>query len=141
MSFIAIESSSSFRGFFKITCACSYFYNPVLLSCLCYLHYKNTRGALIKLTPNMKMSQLSSSIFLLLLTLSFSVSLASLSSILDVTLGSSQDIVDCILSKSDNVTFTSQLIFTPANRAEHGSVWVGFDLKPNPTRQSRFLDF
>ncbi|KAL4589078.1 hypothetical protein LXL04_001980 [Taraxacum kok-saghyz] len=63
----------------------------------------------------MKMSQLSTSVFLLLLTLSFSVSLASLSSILDVTLGSFQDIVDCILSKSDNVTFTSQLIFTPAN--------------------------
>ncbi|KAL4589077.1 hypothetical protein LXL04_001979 [Taraxacum kok-saghyz] len=65
--------------------------------------------------PNIKMSQLNSFVFHLILTLSISVSLGSLSSILDVTQGSSQDIVDCILSKSDNVTFTSQLIFTPSN--------------------------
>ncbi|KAI3789602.1 hypothetical protein L2E82_02402 [Cichorium intybus] len=70
----------------------------------------------------MRKSQLSSSVFLLLLTLSFSVSWASLSSILDATIGSSDDVVGCLLSNSNNITLTSQLIFTPVN-ASFQAVW------------------
>ncbi|KAI3789601.1 hypothetical protein L2E82_02401 [Cichorium intybus] len=65
----------------------------------------------------MKKSQLSSYVVLFLLTLSFSVSRASvLSSILDITPGSSsEDLLGCLLSNSNNITSTSQLLFTPAN--------------------------
>lgn len=65
----------------------------------------------------MKKSQLSSYVVLLLVTLSFSVSRASvLSSIVDITpSSSSEDLLGCLLSNSNNITSTSQLIFTPAN--------------------------
>ncbi|KAI3789600.1 hypothetical protein L2E82_02400 [Cichorium intybus] len=72
----------------------------------------------------MENSPISSYVFLLLLTLSFSISRASLlSSILDITPGSSsEDLLGCLLSNSNNITFTSQLIFTPAN-ASFLPVW------------------
>ncbi|CAI9275276.1 unnamed protein product [Lactuca saligna] len=62
----------------------------------------------------MKKSQLSSSIFLLIITLSFSLSWAALSSILKAT-SDAEDFTSCVLSNSSNVTSVSELIFTPAN--------------------------
>ncbi|CAH1454245.1 unnamed protein product [Lactuca virosa] len=62
-------------------------------------------------------SQLSSSVFLLVLTLTFSVSMASLSS-----LNGSKDFISCIQSNSTNVTSISQHIFTPIN-ASFLPVW------------------
>ncbi|KAI3689065.1 hypothetical protein L2E82_47013 [Cichorium intybus] len=61
----------------------------------------------------MKKSQLSSCVFLLVLTFSFSVSLAT-SSFLDDT-QDSKDFISCVLSDSTNVTSVSRLIFTRVN--------------------------
>ncbi|XP_023766821.1 tetrahydroberberine oxidase [Lactuca sativa] len=62
----------------------------------------------------MKKSQLSSCVFLLVLTLSFSVSWETFHS-LDVTPGSENLMISCIQFNSNNVTSISQLIFTPVN--------------------------
>ncbi|KAL4560156.1 hypothetical protein LXL04_032305 [Taraxacum kok-saghyz] len=60
----------------------------------------------------MKKSQMSFSVFLLVLTLSFSNSSATLSSLVDV---GSENFISCTQSNSNNATSTSQLIFTPVN--------------------------
>ncbi|CAH1442361.1 unnamed protein product [Lactuca virosa] len=57
---------------------------------------------------------MSSSVFLLVLTLSFSNSWANLSSLVDATPGT-EDFISCIQSNSNNVTSISQLLFTPVN--------------------------
>lgn len=62
----------------------------------------------------MKNSQLTSPLFLLVLTLSFSVSWGALSSILEVT-PDGGDFISCVESTSDNFTALSQLIYTPVN--------------------------
>ncbi|KAI3737852.1 hypothetical protein L2E82_27866 [Cichorium intybus] len=69
----------------------------------------------------MKKSLLSSSVFLLVLTLSFSNSWATSSSLVDVTPGT-ENFVRCMQSNSDNVTSISQLVFTPVN-ASFIPVW------------------
>ncbi|KAI3737847.1 hypothetical protein L2E82_27861 [Cichorium intybus] len=69
----------------------------------------------------MKKSLLSSSVFLLVLTLSFSNSWATSSSLVDVTPGT-ENFVSCMQSNSDNVTSISQLVFTPVN-ASFIPVW------------------
>ncbi|KAL7611177.1 tetrahydroberberine oxidase [Lactuca sativa] len=69
----------------------------------------------------MKKSQLSSSIFILIITLSFSLSWAALSSILKAT-SDAEDFTSCVISNSSNVTSISELIFTPAN-ASFLPVW------------------
>ncbi|KAL7609735.1 berberine bridge enzyme-like 8 [Lactuca sativa] len=64
----------------------------------------------------MKKSLLSSSIFILVLTLSFSVSWAAISSAHGVTVTPrSEDFIHCIQSNSNNVTSISKLIFTSVN--------------------------
>ncbi|KAI3512419.1 hypothetical protein L1887_19735 [Cichorium endivia] len=69
----------------------------------------------------MKKSLLSSSVFLLVLTLSFSNSWATSSSLVDVTPGT-ENFVSCMQSNSDNATSVSQLVFTPVN-ASFIPVW------------------
>ncbi|CAI9271122.1 unnamed protein product [Lactuca saligna] len=64
---------------------------------------------------NMKKSQLSSCVFLLVLTLSFSVSWETFHSLVDVKPGSEDLMISCIQFNSNNVTSISQLIFTPVN--------------------------
>ncbi|XP_023760782.1 tetrahydroberberine oxidase [Lactuca sativa] len=69
----------------------------------------------------MKNFQMSSSVFLLFLTLSFSNSWANLSSLVDAT-PSTENFIICIQSNSNNVTSISQLLFTPAN-ASFTPIW------------------
>ncbi|KAI3501939.1 hypothetical protein L1887_29967 [Cichorium endivia] len=69
----------------------------------------------------MKNSQLNSSIFLLIFTLSFSLSLAAISSILEATPGA-EDFTSCVESNSSNVTSISEVMFTPGN-ASFLPVW------------------
>ncbi|KAL8208179.1 hypothetical protein R6Q57_007591 [Mikania cordata] len=63
----------------------------------------------------MKNFKLKSSIFILLVTLSSSSSSSSSINHDHVTASTSQDFITCLQSNSNNATFISNLIFTPAN--------------------------